>query len=277
MKNRIVLILLIAFTNLNEGTCQFESIFGSTYTEWNFIELSCDAAFVETYVQDRDSIIDNVQYKILTDFGLLRESNNNSKLWFRDFDDNSEILIMDLDLVESDTFSINSNQFIVDTIYFEDNVKIIEFDFIPWHCGFYKRLKFQEGKGPNMSFLFAVTGVKENGKLLRCQTKDSMTINYLEEFGYGDDCTKDLVGTSDVITLDFQMNPNPAFEELELIFDSSVKREIRIYDTGGNYILNTSTASLTENLNIHHLPDGIYLLQIIEDKHMKIKKLVKGN
>lgn len=275
MKRILILILFTSFVSLKESYCQFETIFGSTNTEWNFISLLCDAAFVKTYIQERDSTLDNVQYKVIDGVGLLRESNANSKLWFREFDDENEILIMDLELIESDTFVFNSIQFTVDSIYFEGNEKIIEFDFIPSNCGFYERLKFQEGRGPNMSFMFG--GDVGEEKILRCQTKDSVTINYLSEFGFGEDCENDLVSTKGITNIEFQIIPNPTTGQLEFIFASSGKREVRLYDTRGINLLYLSTIGQIEMMNIHHLPDGIYFVQIIEDGHINIKKVIKSN
>lgn len=51
MKNIIFIILLLSVSNIQ---AQYQSIFGSTHTEWNFISLTCDVAIVDIYMHERD-------------------------------------------------------------------------------------------------------------------------------------------------------------------------------------------------------------------------------
>ena len=113
MKNIIFITLFLSISNIQ---AQYQSIFGSTQTEWNFISLTCDVAIVDTYMHERDTTINDIEYHIINNWGLLRESDHNSKLWYRNFHDDDEILILDLSLSMGDTFRINSKEFIIVSI-----------------------------------------------------------------------------------------------------------------------------------------------------------------
>ena len=195
MKKRIVQLLFLIMLNSTLTIGQYESVFGSNYTEWNYLELSCDNAIVDTYIHEKDTIINEILYHKINDWGLLRETEINTKLWYRSFDDETEILIMDLSLEIGDTFTIDTTDYVVDTIFTQGSLKIIEFDFTPDECiGFVENLRFEEGRGPNLNLEFAITGDNFDIKLFRCHTKDSVTENFLIEY-FSSDCSMDLINT----------------------------------------------------------------------------------
>lgn len=272
MKSIIFIILLLSVSNIQ---AQYQSIFGSTQTEWNFISLTCDVAIVDTYMHERDTTINDIEYHIINNWGLLRESDQNSKLWYRNFHDDDEILILDLSLSMGDTFRINSKDFIVDSVYLENNLKIIEFDYTPYNCGYYERLKFKEAMGPNLSFKFALTAEDFDADLLRCLTKDSITNNFLESY-FGADCRSDLVNTQKIDKKDILVFPNPFSEELAIQFADNTLRTIDVYDMKGVQIFDKKTSLENIHINTTELHNGIYIIRILESKDERIFKVIKG-
>jgi hypothetical protein len=64
--------------------------------------------------------------------GYLREDTTNGRIWFLNQDLNEEILVVDMSLVASDTFEIidydnKKNKVIVDTVFYNNNLKHIRF------------------------------------------------------------------------------------------------------------------------------------------------------
>jgi len=125
MKKIYVLIIVIVVSAITEGLGQYTSIFGLESTEWNYLSLWCDSGPTSTLTDSRDTIVDNIEYKIIAraedfetsaDFGLMRESADRSKVWFRHFDESEEILIMDLDLTLTDSLTFIDDTYVVDTI-----------------------------------------------------------------------------------------------------------------------------------------------------------------
>lgn len=274
-KSKIVFSFLILSTNFT--IAQYQSIFGNQQTEWNFISLTCDAAFVDSYIHERDTTINNIEYHIINNWGLLRESDQNSKLWYRNFHDDDEILIFDLSLTSGDFFTINSQDFIVDRVYQENGLKIIEFDYLPPNCGFYEHLKFKEGTGPNLGYKFSLTADDYETKLLRCQTKDSITINYLEQFGFGAECRSDLVNTKEIDLEEIKISPNPFSEKLTIQFVDNRFRTIEIYNLNGVKILDQNTSLESANIMTNELAKGIYLIRIKESNFARTTKVLKEN
>ncbi len=275
MELRIKLFILLVIQNICIVHGQYQSVFGNLQTEWNHVSLYCDAVFVETYIHEKDTVVNNVKYHKINDWGLLRESDSNSKLWYRSFSNEKESLIMDLSLEKRDTFSVNSNDFIVNKVYMENNLKIIEFDYMPPHCGFYELLKFEESRGPNLSFKFLLSASDYDGKLLRCQTKDSITTIYLEQFG--SDCRSVKTNTENDKVKDFQIHPNPFNNRLTIKSNDNKLRSIEIYNLAGVKIFEENEIENTVDINTEDYQIGIYIIKIHESNDSKIVKLVKTN
>lgn len=273
LRIKILAILLTLSNSVLIG--QNQSIFGDFQTTWNYISLTCDVANVTTYVHEKDTTIDNIPYHLINDWGLLRESDLNAKLWYRSFDDEEEFLLMDLSLNIGDTFLLSSVEFIVDTIYTEDSLKVIEFDYIPLNCGFYERLKFKEGKGPNLCFDFLLSAIESKSKLLRCHTKDSITINYLEQFGFGSDCSRDLVSAENLEIGTIQIFPNPFNDYIIVRFNDTKQRTIEIYNINGLRILNKTTTLNYLDINTEDLLKGVYIIRVKESDVTVNFKMIK--
>ncbi len=161
MKTKYLLVLVL-LSNLTIINAQYSSIFGESYTEWNYMTLYCDAIITETYVQETEEEIDGILYKQINEFGLLRASDDQAKLWYRNFEGEEEILIMDLTLQVGDIFEVGGQELVVELVYEENNLQIVQFDFVPFHCGTYESLRFVEGLVPNLGFQFMLTPDTDN-------------------------------------------------------------------------------------------------------------------
>ncbi|MBK8623178.1 MAG: T9SS type A sorting domain-containing protein [Saprospiraceae bacterium] len=241
---------------------QYQTVFGSSYTEWNYIALYCDAGIVESFVHERDTIIQNVAYKVINNFGFLRESDEQSRLWFRAFDQEDEVLLSDMNLNKGDTFSFVSTELIVDTTYLKDNRKIIEFDFTAFHCGYYEKLRFEEGKGVNWGFRFALSGLQDDTRLLRCLTRDSVSLNFLEDAGFGTDCREHQVFTEDENIDYYSVYPNPTSKWLDIKSGHDKTGNIEIFDHTGFKRLKLNNYETELPLDVEDWPNGIYFLKI---------------
>lgn len=78
---------------------------------------------------------------------------------------------------------------------------------------------------------------------------------------------------------DFSVYPNPANNQLnvELINNSNLNSEIRIYNKLGQIVLSSKTKIFrTINLNISNLNTGVYIIEIRTDNVSKTKKFIKN-
>ena len=270
---KIAISLLFVFV-LNTSHGQYNSMFGDSYTEWNYMTLYCDATFTYTFQQSDDTIIGAIQYKVIDDFGLLRESENNDKIWYRNIDSEVEHLIMDLDLEVGDIFEIDSEEYQVDMVYVENGNKIIQFDFIPPNCGFEMPLKFIEGHGPNYSFRYIFSGDTQHLGLLRCHTRDSITDKFYVET-FGEECITNETSTKEIKEKDIIVYPNPFVEQFHIEFEESKERSIKLFDLLGRHVYFKNSSDIEIDINTDVLIEGIYMLQIQEGLHIMSMMLVK--
>lgn len=70
---------------------------------------------------------------------------------------------------------------------------------------------------------------------------------------------------------DISVFPNPANDFLNIYFQNANKKNIKIIDALGNYILVFNSSHLHENFNIKNFPAGLYLV-IVQNDHGEIQK-----
>jgi hypothetical protein len=70
--------------------------------------------------------------------------------------------------------------------------------------------------------------------------------------------------------------PNPASSMVTIEFkDATQNREVKIFNTVGKVILNQNLSSSTRNeISIQHIPNGVYVLEIVENENRSIQKLI---
>ncbi len=266
MKQLTLTTVLVMFFFSQNCYCQYQSIFGSETTKWNFITLWCDAAYVQTLNHDRDTLIDNVEYNIINDVGLMRETDNNSKLWFRGFDNPEETLMMDLELSVGDTFVIGSVEYEVDSVFVEDGRRKVEFDLTPPNCGLFEKFQFVEGFGPNQDFRYVSTGNEFFMALLRCHTRDSVTVNILAELGVPDNCDDDLAGTENIFVGNLDIHPNPTSGELIIDLPEVLDGRLIVRSLTGQVVY-TQDVDYTEQLklDLYRQDTGMYVIEVVSE------------
>ncbi len=73
----------------------------------------------------------------------------------------------------------------------------------------------------------------------------------------------------------FSLYPNPASGELNVVLNGKPSI-IRVYNLEGKCILYTSTSNTTELLNVGHLENGLYILEVQQEKELTRFKLLKN-
>ena len=79
----------------------------------------------------------------------------------------------------------------------------------------------------------------------------------------------------------FQMYPNPAHDQLNVSLNNGAKGsvEIKLFDINGKEVLTTKAYSLTnqfeKTINVNHLMNGIYMVQIQTESSLMIQKFIK--
>jgi len=268
----IITLLFVFILNISHG--QYNSIFDETYTEWNYMTLFCDAIFTTTFQHSKDTMISNTSYKIIDDFGFLREDENNSKVWYRSSESEEEQLIMDLDLEVGDLFEINSISYEVEETFVVNGVKIIQFDYLPINCGIVEPLRFIEGQGPNLSFKYILTGDEFDLSLLRCYTRDSITYNFFVD-QLGEECISNETSTNEIIESEIIIYPNPFSEQFHLKFENDNERSIIITDFLGRNIYAQTFQGVEVNINTDQFGEGLYMLQIREGTNIRSRVIIK--
>ncbi len=75
---------------------------------------------------------------------------------------------------------------------------------------------------------------------------------------------------------DFVMYPNPAASELRIVLaDDNTALKVNIYNQQGQKVTSKSIVGASGVISVKHLPKGLYIVQAIYEKGIKVKKLIK--
>ena len=205
--------------------------------------------------------------------GLLRSNEDNTRLWFTPYGtgNNEEMLIFDLTLEKGDTFYLGSTLTTVDTVFYKDNLKYIEFDISTiWD----ENLRFIEGVGPNISVAWmAHPGILE--PYVVCKYDDALF--YVAENPNFIDCNINTTN-SEELEYYYEINifPNP-FEDCLRIYVSSLgnKTEIIISDMKGRIVFNDTLLNGYNEICLASLQTGSYIINVLFDKTIYKSKIIK--
>lgn len=204
--------------------------------------------------------------------GTIRQSNDNSKLYFTPIDEDTEVLIMDLDFSIGDELLLKCYEenypITVDSIYYLDGKKIIQFDdYIPTYGNISKQKRaFIEGVGPNWGFSQEICNNGLPPFYFICKYDDE-TLAYClqnETFANCSMLTERLTNESES---EFSFFPNPARTQINV--------KISEWQGGGTlYVLNAmglvvASRPISEQeftLNVSHLANGFYTIVATDDK-----------
>ncbi len=85
-----------------------------------------------------------------------------------------------------------------------------------------------------------------------------------------------LIRISSSSHFDFVMYPNPAANELKITSDDDkATLKVNIFNQRGQKVVDRQIVSSSGIVSVKNLPKGIYMVQVISDKGVKVKKLIK--
>lgn len=278
----IGVILLFVKSQLNAQN--YESIFGVNSTQWDIKMGNLWGEGTNQHIVTGDTIINANQYKIIGGYsidgyqGYVREDINQGKAWYRNNQDTTEYLIMDLNLEIGDSMFIGGNwnsnpgYYEVDSIYEIANRKFIRFDF---DLFFMNGLKFTliEGITSNLGFRYQDRdyGNNFNPELL-CSYKDE-----LQEYGE-EECLDTKVDEVKEIS-NINIYPNPCINQF--IIENKGNSNSKIFYKVINAIgVTLSKGELKKNERVikdfSNQNYGVYFIELHDGNTNKsFKKLIK--
>ncbi|MFH1050881.1 MAG: T9SS type A sorting domain-containing protein [bacterium] len=193
-----------------------------------------------------------------------------------------EYTIMDLSLNKNDTFLIftdlrymNADTAIVDSVYYEDNRKIVELNqyHLSKHGGQFQKIKFIEGIGPSIGFPINdyyeyygfILFCKFNNDILEYSTPDNIKGNC--HYGFAD--VRDEFNDKHII-----IYPNPSTEKVSIeISDFNAERlSCNVYNVLGQIIQSVPIISNITELKIEQI--GFYYFIITDGKKSQVQKVI---
>jgi len=263
----------------------YESIFGSDSTQWNITMGNLWGTGTDQHTVIKDTTINGFNYKVIDGYsingfqGYLREDTIQGKAWYRNNQDTTEFLIMDLQLSVGDSMFVGGNwnlqpgYYFVDSVYVSNNRKHIRFDF---ELFFMNNTKFTliEGISSNLGFRYQdIDYINNFNPELLCSYK-----NEIQEYGIGQCIISGLneISNKEIINV----YPNP-FRDNIIIDISQWKNEIIKYDiinSAGKTLKSRAVNNSKINIeNLNHYKNGTYFI-ILRDKHGNVinsKKIIK--
>lgn len=288
-RNLAFILLLFAIFRLD---AQYQSIFGTTQTSWNVFD-GTRSYYTDSFYVVKDTIVDSQAYKLINQAPatamspggpafFLKEDSNSGKVWYRSLTQDSNILIMDLNLQLGDSFDFNIWPYPkVDSVYIKNGKKHVRFGPKQFSSTtIYKHLEFIEGTGPNY-------GITPNSEaLLLCMRKDNTrTYEYPVPlpgwFRRINDCAYYMIREStEELGNNFRAAtyPNPIQDKLFINISnySNSAITLKLINITGQVVYLTSFTGNNFEVNIQNLPAGIYLCQLAHNNEVAYNgKLVK--
>lgn len=279
IKTKWLLIFILLLPLLGKAQ-PYQSIFGQESTEWYIA--SRNLGMEKFMGTDTARVIKIFQYEGYTwhkvhfpkHFNLLdlREVLDSGRVYGRlaNYDtvnlDENEYLLFDMSLNQGDTFKfLLDYEFIdipVDTVYYENGRKIIDFY---WPIGFdsvQTALKFIEGIGPSNSLdeLMTHDGYPSNTTL--CSYKDGQMV--YNSGLLGGRCTLEWVGIEEMLHQEFKVWPNPVDDFLQLEIPEGKNVNARIFDVTGKVVFQLINPK--NEINVTKLIPGMYFIKT--DRHL---------
>ena len=271
MKNTI-LILMSLILSIPAMSQDYESIFGTESTQWNITIGNLWGMGTAEYLVVGDTVINDLHYRVVVDYsdnfqGFLREDSTHSKAWYLSNFDNSEYLIMDLNLEVGDSMFIGGawnsahQYYYVDSVFSKNGRKHIRFDF---EIHFLDNEKFTliEGITSNLGFRFQDNEfVNSFPTILLCAFKNGIQI-----YGTGDCIISSAV--EDFETVPVEIFPNPFKDEINIKYSGiSEMLTVSIYDLNGRIVHSGKIQNPDRNtFNLKNFSPGFYLVLIQDEK-----------
>ncbi|MCU0423619.1 MAG: T9SS type A sorting domain-containing protein [Bacteroidia bacterium] len=280
MKHFIFLLFLLLI-RLNIWAQPYTSIFGDTLTTWNLGSEIFDSYRIMELKSNADTMVGNHLYKKVVyqnsfePIGFLREDLSTGKVWFLTAFNQTEHLVMDLDLMLGDSFKINSDlteviYVKVDSVYYINNKKHIRFNSNIGLGGKQEKLVFIEGVGSNAGFTFQekMLSLSHQRNILLCAFKDSTAV--FKNTLFNGDCSP-LFGSVKAInanTIKWTLFPNPFNQTARFSIDNPGLKKFKLLITdqlGKTYQWYENSDVNYVIINKNDLSEGIYYFNLISD------------
>lgn len=281
MKQLIILLVLSTFITFYCFSQSYETIIKPDTSIWYFGNKQMPGTYIDTIFAGR-KVGDwtNIYYKgvfyndELTYAGKVKSNNENSKIWYISPESIDTLLVFDLDLNVGDTIIYPYKYNPVDSIYYKNERKIIEFKI---STEFGNKCQFIEGVGPNLSFLLNWARGSENGigGIVVCKYEKDDHVYTINCPLYFKDC--DALNT-EIETIDnkiIRVYPNPVKDYLEIEIENTTQEyDVSIIDLNGRVLINKKISGNC-SLNTSMLRKGSFLLKLHSEKNCQNVKIVK--
>lgn len=292
MKKTTIILIVIQFLIINKAFAQFNSIFDNNQTAWKLNNCGLmSSCFEDSLVlKQGDTIINGKTYKKLgyfisinpnttqeDDEYYVREELTTGKIWTISNFNSTEMLICDLTLNVNDTFDfgIANGKHRVDSVYYKNNKKVIRFDYdIFYQQNFIDKLKMIEGVGLNIGGCIEPQfNQLDLGNYVICQEK-----NYFSNYSGNHptfNCSSPVSLKEFTYIKTLEIFPNPAKDKLFLNLKGSIIQALGIVSVDGKLIKQFS--SITNELDISFLTEGVYFLRIKTNNKVSFQKFIVSN
>lgn len=181
----LFVIMLLLIGKISLFSQNYQGVLSVNNIAWNFSWLDMPGVLSDTLFASPSSSGNAFDlFENGVPIAKLTESSDGSKLWIDDLFGNI-YLVQDLNLNTGDTFSLlpNSLNGIVDSVYYEQGRKIIQFDVL--NEQFNEAVKFIEGMGPNITVVYPLAG--GIGLYMACKHHNEILV-YQTQNPYFDGC-----------------------------------------------------------------------------------------
>lgn len=259
----------------------YKSLFGQHSTMWVFEWGNSFGPAQDTVYVEKDTIVNGKLYKKLACSssyyvgGILREDTIQGLVWYKSLDfysgipnpnDTIERLAFNFNLSIGDTFDISNvvsgysggypdDWNIVNTIYFIDSTKYIQFQGLNQHGEYFTII---EGIGSNVSPIWKHYEGALLGHYLLCTYKDGIRTDFINQ-RFNGNCSIH-TSISNLQDKKIKIYPNPASYLLNISTKDYEFKYIKIYNTLGQLVYNQH---FTNTLDISYLSPSLYYIQLI--------------
>lgn len=255
---------------------EYTKIIEPNSTVWHFAHKQLAGEFIDTiFAGDQTDGWTNLWYhgvfknNVKTYMGKVKASFNNDSVWYIPPDETHEKLLFDLTLNKGDTFKLTG--FIVDTVFYEDGRKYVEFtEDTHWD----ENIRFIEGVGPNLSFIYGWLDLGISHPYVVCQFLNGQKI-YSANNSHFKDCRLLTDNSRLKKSGQFKVYPVPFNEILNVSFPKQGYTQFYIFDQLGKMVLRKNYFKNEVTINTESLGKGIYILKIITENQCETYKLTK--
>lgn len=285
MKKLVIIVLVVTIIIPHVTYSQaYKTVILPDTSLWYFAHSQMAGKFIDTIFAGKknDSLIE-IWYKgefynwEKTLAGTIRSSNNADKLWFTASDEANEHLIYDISLEKGDEFDflIFSQSDFVDTVYYFEGNKIVEFStYTAWN----EPIRFIEGVGPNISLIWAWKDPGFLSTFLVCSFENDVKV-FETSNGSFIDCNFSTISIDEHSLPNYRIYPNPFIDQFQIIFegnDLQEKVDVSIISMTGAEIYREVLFNQREHyISTENLTSGFFLLTINNSYECRIFKLIK--